>query len=210
MRERVMMVFVLVSVSSLSALMLAGMNALSREVIAAPLEKKIMTAVLASLNVSPDGEDPERFFAERIEKVSLDEGEFFIYREEAAVRGVAVKVEGPGFWGPISIVVGIDPTDLTIRGMEVLDQQETPGLGARIGEETFRRQFAGKRIDEPIMVVIKGKRPGPNDVAAVTGATITSKSLERILNERLRGVADVIESLSERGEGGRSSEGGMS
>jgi Na+-translocating ferredoxin:NAD+ oxidoreductase RnfG subunit len=93
------------------------------------------------------------------------------------------------------MVVGIDPDDFKIRGIEILEQQETPGLGARIEEDQFREQFKGKIINETIIIQIKGAATGPNDVSAITGATITSKTVEKIINELSKPFLEEIKRL---------------
>ena len=85
---------------------------------------------------------------------------------------------------------------MSIRGMEILEQEETPGLGARIEEKSFREQFKGKQIEKKIIVQIKGAATGPNDVSAITGATITSKTLEKIINEVSQPYLEAIRSLN--------------
>jgi Na+-transporting NADH:ubiquinone oxidoreductase subunit NqrC len=38
----------------------------------------------------------------------------------------------------------LDPDLETVKGIEVLDHAETPGLGGRMTEEKFKKQFVGK------------------------------------------------------------------
>jgi electron transport complex protein RnfG len=63
----------------------------------------------------------------------------------------------------------------------VLDEKETPGLGDKIERDTaFGRQFTGRVV--PLQGV-KG-RPGkpPSEVQTITGATISSRAVIRIIN----------------------------
>lgn len=198
MKEKVMMAAILVAVSTVSALVLAGINDVSSDVIRRNQERRFKAAVLRALGTPFDGDRPEDAFRERIEVRSFPEGRLYLSvtgDEDKAVDGIAFKLKGPGFWGPISLVVGVDPDDFSIKGLEILEQEETPGLGARVEEERFRGQFAGKHLDDTITVQVKGMKPGPNDVSAITGATFTSKALEAIINETSRKFIEAIKSL---------------
>ena len=58
--------------------------------------------------------------------------------------GWVIPASGQGFADRIELLIGTDPQVRRITGLYVLDQKETPGLGARIIGEEWRRQFAGK------------------------------------------------------------------
>ncbi len=100
----------------------------------------------------------------------------FIDRETG---GRAVSFTGAGFQGPISVIVALDND--TIAGFKVVDQKETPGLGARITEEEFQRSFIGKQVAGGITMTKSGNS-GVSEFDAITGATETSRALEKILN----------------------------
>ncbi len=118
-------------------------------------------------------------------------------RASAQVIGRGVYVSGIGFWARIQGILALTPDLSEITGVAFLEQSETPGLGARITEDEFRRQFKGLRATPPAegmkFIYIDGTKPsGPSDVRsgrhvnAITGATGTSSAVERFLNEDLR------------------------
>jgi len=98
-----------------------------------------------------------------------------------------IPVEGKGLWGPIWGYVSLKPDMNTIYGVTFDHKGETPGLGAEINTPGFERMFLGKKLyDEDKFVsigVIKGgaKPDDPHDVDAISGGTITSKGLEKML-----------------------------
>jgi len=94
----------------------------------------------------------------------------------------AFRVSGMGFWAPIHAVVAVEADGKTIRGIRFFRHGETPGLGGRISEPWFMKQFEGKRLDVPIRVVMPGGGKGPNDVDAITGATETSRKVEQLVD----------------------------
>lgn len=106
--------------------------------------------------------------------------------------GYVFPTGGAGFWGPIRGYVAVDSEIKTITGIGFVGHSETPGLGARITEDWFRKQFVGKPIAPPkgraiaFRLVQEGKpKTGPQDVDAITGATGTSTGVERFLNRDL-------------------------
>ena len=200
MKERLMIVAVLLLVSIASALSLAAINNVSSSVIQRNQERQLKVALLKALEVPFDSKMPEKAYDTNIEERSTDKGILYLTHKDnkktLPITGVAFMLKGAGFWGPMSLIVGLDPADMSIRGLEIFEQEETPGLGARIEEQSFRDQFKGKQIEKKIIVQIKGAVTGPNDVSAITGATITSKTLEKIINETSRPYIKAIRSLN--------------
>ncbi|MDT8316671.1 MAG: FMN-binding protein [bacterium] len=193
-KEKIMMVLVLVAVSIASSLMLAGINDFSYDMIKMNKERKLKVAVLSALEIPLGNREPEKVFSSSIKRITTPEGPIYLSTDDRQ-KGVAFSAKGSGFWGPIIVMVGVDPETLTIKGVEILQQEETPGLGARIEEDRFRNQFKGKSMDTPIRMMIKGAKPGPNDVEAVAGATLSSKFMEEIINEKSKPFIEAVRRL---------------
>ena len=65
---------------------------------------------------------------------------------------------------------------------------ETPGLGTKVTETEFKNQFNGLQCETEVDW-IKGVAPSePNEIQAVTGATISSKSVVQIVNDGLQAL----------------------
>ena len=84
--------------------------------------------------------------------------------------GHAVMARATGYGGPIDILVGLEPSN-RLRGIRVISQQETPGLGAKIVEASFLDQFAGLALEELTLSSVGG------EVDAITGATISTSAV---------------------------------
>lgn len=114
------------------------------------------------------------------------------YDEAGAFVGYAIAAEGPGFQDTIRLIYGYDPSARRIIGMEVLESRETPGLGDKIYKDAaFRANFDSLAVDPPIVCVKHGEKAADNEVDAITGATISSKAVTRIMgdaNEHWLGV----------------------
>lgn len=106
-------------------------------------------------------------------------------------ESVGFVAGGMGFWDRIDVVLALTPDLHTILNVQVLDQKETPGLGARIEEAWFTDQFKGLSVawEAPAESrILVGANPAPNaanEVDAITGATQTSMALMRFFNEEL-------------------------
>ena len=98
--------------------------------------------------------------------------------------GYAIPGSGPGFQDTIRILYGYQPTTQKIVGMEVLESRETPGLGDKIYKDAdFQKNFLELAIHPEVVMVKKGAKSAPNEVDAITGATISSKAIVKIINE---------------------------
>lgn len=122
----------------------------------------------------------------------------FFTREGDTVSSLAIEAIGKGgYGGDLKIMVGIDLGAENMTGMEVVSHSETPGLGARIEEETFRRQWEGLPAADDVALSSEG-----GTIDAISGATATSGAAVRGTNETLLFVRDhkdeIIKKISER------------
>lgn len=114
--------------------------------------------------------------------------------------------EFPGFKTFVSVMLALDP-NFGVLGLEIMEHEEDPGLGAEIEQEYFKRQFNGKTF-ERVKALKVVKEPLPDeykkylekkkwkegmfseeeiesirskyidkDIFALTGATISSRSV---------------------------------
>ncbi len=106
------------------------------------------------------------------------------YDEQGDFEGYAMPARGPGFQDTIAILYGYKPGEKIVVGMEVLESRETPGLGDKIYKDAeFVGGFSSLSVVPEISVVKKGTKSQPNEIDAITGATISSKAVARIINE---------------------------
>jgi len=112
--------------------------------------------------------------------------------KDGKLLGYAFFAEGNGYQGSIKIMVGIDAGLSKLHGIEILESQETPGLGAEIAEKPFRRQFDGLSVTQPIAYVKNRKPTKPYEIEAITGATISSRAIVNMLNKRITEIKQVL------------------
>ena len=106
------------------------------------------------------------------------------YDEQGGFIGYAMPGAGPGFQDTIALLYGYLPREKQVVGMEILESRETPGLGDKIYKDAeFVAEFGALSVEPEIVAVKKGTGARPNEVDAITGATISSKAVVRIINE---------------------------
>jgi electron transport complex protein RnfG len=94
--------------------------------------------------------------------------------------GVVFKAAAKGYSSTIETLVGMF-ADGTISAIKVVSQNETPGLGSRVGESDFTRRFAQKNIEQL------------NEVQAITGATISSAAVIKSVQARAEEVKALLQ-----------------
>jgi len=111
---------------------------------------------------------------------------------------IILPVEGKGLWGPIYGYVSLKSDLNTIYGVNFDHQGETPGLGAEINTSEFEGMFPGKKFFDDgnfvsIQVIKGGAKPGDiHGVDAVSGGTITSKGLQKMLYDCIKKYNDYL------------------
>lgn len=132
-------------------------------------------------------------FEKRVKTIEVKKQAIYVgYSEDGrSITGYAFPVGGAGFWGPVYGMVSVDPQASKILGIAFYRHSETPGLGARITETWFTKQFTGLPLfpvegDKKIFY-LKPAGPGkrPNELDAITGATGTSRAVEAFVNRDL-------------------------
>jgi Na+-transporting NADH:ubiquinone oxidoreductase subunit C len=157
------------------------------------LQRVILKVLDISIKERISDEELSRLFSVRVKNIRVDEKTLYVgYREDGkTIRGYAIPVGGPGFWGPIQGMVGVNPEATKILGIAFYKHTETPGLGGRITEDWFSNQFKGLPLhpiegDQSIFYLRPaGMRKAPNELDAITGATNTSSAVEAFLNQEL-------------------------
>jgi electron transport complex protein RnfG len=131
--------------------------------------------------------------SESYEEREVGDVKFFECKDGSGVTvGYALPAQGNGYQGVIKLMVGLTPDLSEITGISVLEQVETPGLGGRISEQTFQEQFRGIKT-EPAVGYVKNQEPDRDtDIQAVTGATISSRSVVMIINRNIEMFREVM------------------
>lgn len=142
-----------------------------REVLKAPATWDTLYLQKGVLTKSPTAGDDRK----GLPKVYLG------FDESGSTLGAAVTAQEPGFQEEVLLMIGFEPTSGKLIGFKVIDQKETPGLGDKIERDTsFVSQFAGRIA--PLKGVKARNATDPSQVQTITGATISSRAVIRIIN----------------------------
>ena len=120
------------------------------------------------------------------------------FNEDGTLIGFALPGSEAGFQDRISAIIGYDAGKKTIIGFEVLECKETPGLGDKIIKDpAFLNNFKNLLTIPEITFVKKGEKNRSFEVEGITGATISSKAIIRLLNNVIKMYKHPIDSYVE-------------
>ncbi len=110
---------------------------------------------------------------------------YFLRGADGELSLALLPVSGTGYNGPIDAILALRADMNTIAGLAVINQSETPGLGARIEEPAWLGQFRGKSVADSSgtvrFAVAKGATGSEYEVDGITGATRTSNGITRMI-----------------------------
>ena len=156
--------------------------------------------IIEELVLSNEGEvkeDVDAFDVDLAKELDIipDEQNFPLYIAEVeGEKYYIVPLRGSGLWNAIFGYIALKDDVNTIKGAVFDHLGETPGLGAEITQEWFRKRFENERIFDGDgnfigISVVKGYSSTAKDdskVNAISGATITGDGVSNMISERLR------------------------
>ncbi|MDA3864985.1 MAG: RnfABCDGE type electron transport complex subunit G [Deltaproteobacteria bacterium] len=171
MNDTLKMVITLTVITAVAAAALAYGNFVTRDKIKAQAKAKAARAVrqifpscqnpVEKKVITPKGKKTSVFLCKGGKKA-------FVFSSKSAPG-----ISSP-YGGTIKLMIGLDNKDI-IKGVQVVQQSETPGLGAKLTEKVFLDQFNNLSLQKGGIAVEKDDPAGKID--AISGATITSRSV---------------------------------
>ena len=153
--------------------------------------------ILNSLNLRGLSDEEAHATYEKI--VAFDEAQnvYVCTLENGDVKYV-LPLKGQGMWGGISCFLAIDSDKNTVYGAYFNHESETAGLGAEIKDNAdWQAKFQGKKIfadgdDSTIALSVVKAVNNETTVDAVTGATVTSTAVSKMLQDQLAKYMDFL------------------
>lgn len=93
------------------------------------------------------------------------------------------------YGGTVKVSVGIT-NEGKITGVELLEISDTPGLGMKATEHTFKDQYKDKTVEE--FTVTKTGSASDSEINAISGATITSNAVTHAVDAAIYFAANCI------------------
>lgn len=127
---------------------------------------------------------------------AVEEKDLTVYKakgEQDNLIGYAIYARGTGFQDVITLMFGTDPNLDKINSLTILEQKETPGLGAKITDgQAFLQFWENREINQGLTLrkpaVDTKEELAPSEVNTITGATISSQKVLDIINLSLEQV----------------------
>ena len=142
------------------------------------LEKK-RKKVLEALVIPYEKDTIEQVFTGNVKADEID-GKTIYTAEDGSI---AFEFAGPGSQGPMSGVIALSPGKDALKGIAIITQSETPGLGSRVLAADYLKKFRDRKVVPELAIVAAGSASADNEVDAITGATLTCNALENIVNK---------------------------
>ncbi len=183
------MIIVLTSVGLISGGFLAGVGILTKERIALNKKMEIENAIIS---IIPGSSESRPLYEEK---------DFAVYgamNEAANLRGYAIYTSGVGFQDKIVLMIGVTADLSRIFSLTVLEQKETPGLGAKItNKPSFLVFWENKDFTQPLRLrkppATMPENLSASEVNTITGATISSEAVLGIVNAAREKIGQLIE-----------------
>ena len=193
------MVAVLTSVGLLSGGFLAGVGLLTKERIALNKQREIEEKIT---EVVPGAYSSEKFYEEK---------DLTVYGGkdgEGKLIGFALHASGMGFQDKITFMMGTNTSLTKIYSLDILEQTETPGLGAKVDDKKSFLRFWENKDCSSVLTLRKPaasspEELGPSEINTITGATISSEAILNTANSSLERVRQLIKEgkVSSGGQG---------
>lgn len=154
------------------------------------ITNSITAPVIEERNIQASNESrkivlPDAYEFKKLEDISSDlVTEVYEGIKDGEVVGYTIKTSSKGYGGYIESMVGISK-DGKITGVEIGNHSETPGLGSKATEPTFKNQYLNKNTSNSLLVV-KGSVNNENEISAISGATITSNGITSGVNAAMK------------------------
>ncbi|MEX0963388.1 MAG: Na(+)-translocating NADH-quinone reductase subunit C [Pseudohongiellaceae bacterium] len=129
----------------------------------------------------------------------------YVVQNGAEIETVVVPVNGYGLWGILYGFLALQGDANTVKGLAFYELKETPGLGAEVRNPRWIAQWPGKKIyndeGEVGLRVVKGQGDGPYQIDGLSGATLTSRGVDDLIQYWLGedGYGPLLTRLRERG-----------
>ncbi len=175
---------ILLAVCAIATALLAYVNSITEPKIE---DLKIKAAEAARAELIPGAS------FKSLAKVGDDSLYVALDSQTGEITGYTFIAAKAGYSSTVKTMAAISP-DFKVIAIKVIEQAETPGLGANCTQESFAANFKGLDADQ----LLVDKDGGP--IRSLTGATITSRAVANSLKEQITEVKKIVQSGSQEAQ----------
>jgi len=166
--------FVLAAYTVIACVGLAVVYNITAPLIAEAAAKEVKTALAEIFPEAKDFEEVTGKLESGNDKIVFNK--VFVATSDSGAIGMVVQVTGPTY-ASATLLIGVG-ADRKLKPVKFMALTDTPGLGLKAAQDPFRGQFSGKSVDDAFAV---GSAKSGADVVAISGSTITSKGVSKII-----------------------------
>jgi len=188
---------VMLGIGFLCALVIASIFSYTQPIIeqnkTEALEQAIFSILPDAAYKNSYGLNDQGHFEQQTGPSSIGQVVHAAYDNDQQLIGIVIAAQGMGYQDTIELLYGYQPDKQKIVGLDILASRETPGLGNKIAiDKNFLANF--KQLDvtvsadkssllHDINIVKPGKKEHAWQIDSITGATISSKAVGKIIQQ---------------------------
>ena len=177
MKKIIQMIVVLSLISAVCGLALSSV----RDMTAERIENQVLMNVQGpKVKLVLEGADNDLIADRKKIKINGEDILLFIGKKKDKPWAIAYETTSSGFGGEMKVMVGYDLQTNKLTGLQIIDNKETPGVGSRVTEDQFTKQFKGLDIS----VNFATKKDG-GEIDGVSGASYSSRGVSEAVKKSI-------------------------
>jgi len=188
MKEQFKMIQFVVILGIVAAGILIGSQGYTMDLITENQEYTLKSTILNAFEIDFTEATVLDVYEKSVRKEVKDDTVLY-YSEDGTV---GFEINGKGLWGPIDGFMTLEPDLVTIKAIQIIYNEETPGLGGVIAEQWYLNKFKGKKFSPAIAIIKSADMSSETEIDSISGATMTSNAFELMLNENYQNQKEVL------------------
>jgi electron transport complex protein RnfG len=175
MKQIIQMAVVLTLICTVCGIALSGIESATKE---RRIYQELVNVQGPNVRIVLDGAENDLITDRQTIDIDGEDILLFVGKKNDRAWAVAYETSAAGFGGELTIMVGYDLEKDKLTGLKIGTNSETAGVGSRVTEDQFTKQFKGLDI---ALKFTEG--PSPDGVDAVSGATVSSTAVSEALKK---------------------------
>lgn len=159
--------------------------------LALAVTNQVTKSKIAQANLDTERKSQQQVLpqAEAFAKKTAFNKSFVVGTKGGKIIGYVFTTSEKSYGGNVKVMTGIS-TEGKVTGVQLLETSDTPGLGLNAQKDSFRDQYK-QAVPAQGFTVNKSGQHGNGQIAALTGATITSNAVTKAVNDAVKSYQSV-------------------